>query len=789
MESENILRILFVEDLPTDVELAVRVLKKNQLDFIYKRVETKEDFLKELKNFHPDIVISDYSMPRFDGMTALKLLLEFNRDIPIVMLTGSTNEDTAVECLKAGALDYVIKEHITRLPFAVKDALRQSKIKTEKAKAENELKQKTEELDNYFTNALDLFCIADINGNFRRLNKAWESILGYSLSELEGKPYIDFVHPDDIESTKKASEELRGQQKVTGFVNRYRCKDGSYKWIEWRSVPGADLTYSAARNITERIESEAALRKSEMFKNDILNSLTGHLAVLDTQGNIISVNEFWEKFAIENNGTLASTGVGVNYFDVCKKAVDEGDGYAGRVVAGIKSVIKGELPVFILEYPCHSPSEKRWFSLRVSPMKKLNSGAVVYHENITERKQAEQQLKKSHDELEAALKKLNETQKQILFEEKMRSLGQMTSGICHDINNSLTPIMGYIDLLKADDSIDEKYSSTFNRIIKSTNDIAKTVSRLREFYRKDVSDSEMSIIDLKNLILETIELTKHRWKDMPNMSGAVININTWFPENLPEIEATENEIREALTNLIINACDAMPGGGLITISVTKKEPNISVEIKDSGIGMDDVTLQRCLDPFFTTKGSKGTGLGLSMVFGIMERHRGELKISSTPGKGTSVILIFPAKQKIGKRTAPEPAQEIRIPEKLKILTVEDDPVISDMLYLMLAKKGFSVIAASNGKTALEKYVEAIERNEVFDLIITDLGMGEMDGISFSRAIKKITPKTPIILLTGFGSLLQLEDHSTIDYLLSKPVLSSELIKAIGTLTSLKKNGT
>lgn len=788
MESENILRILFVEDLSTDVELAVRVLKKNQLDFIYKRVETKEDFLNELKNFHPDIVISDYSMPRFDGMSALKLLLEFDKNIPIVMLTGSKNEDTAVECLKAGALDYVIKEHITRLPFAVREALEQSRIKKEKAIAEETLRLKTEELNNYFNNALDLFCITDMDGYFKRLNPSWEKTLGIPLHELVGSNFFDLIHPDDFESTKQATDTLGHNTKVVGFVNRYRCRNGSYKWIEWRATTTGNLIFAAARDITERIESEAALRKSEFLNADIINSLTGHIAVLDAEGNIVTINEAWDKFSRENDGQCHLTGLGANYISVCKNAAKSGDIYAAGTLDGIYSVMGGKMSVFTLEYPCDSPKQKRWFSLRISPLKKTNSGVVIYHENITERKLAEEKLKNSHDELKSTLEKLNETQKQILFEEKMRSLGQMTSGICHDINNSLTPIMGYIDLLKADNSIDEKYSATFNRIIKSTNDIAKTINRLREFYRKDISNNELGKIDLKNLILETIELSKHRWKDMPNMSGATIVVDTVFPQELPDIEGTESEIREALTNLILNACDAMPDGGTITISIFIDGSKISVEVKDDGIGMDEITLQRCLDPFFTTKGSKGTGLGLSMVFGIMERHKGEIKISSSPGKGTSVTLIFPAKHKSLEKYVPEPSQEIRVPEKLKILTVEDDPVISDMLCLMLAKKGFSAVAVSNGKSALEKYIEAIERNEVFDLIITDLGMGEMDGISFSKAIKKINPKTPIILLTGFGSLLQLEDQSTIDYLLNKPILSSELIKVISKLTTLNKNG-
>jgi len=786
MEIVERLKILFVEDLPTDMELAIRELRKNGLEFDSKRVETRDAMLLELENFKPDIVISDYAMPQFDGMKALRLLLAFDKNIPIVILTGSTNEDTAVECLRAGASDYVIKEHITRLPYAVREALQQSRNRKDKEIAEQSLREKTEELNNYFTNALDLFCIADINGCFRRLNKAWETTLGFPLSELEGSRLPDLVHPDDVKSAEDVLEDLRAHKKVVGFVNRYRCKDGSFKWIEWRASKVEGMIYGAARNITERIESEKALKESEMFKNDILNSLTGHIAVLDSSGIIVGVNEAWNKFALENNGDPNALGAGADYISVCRKAAENGDLYAKNTLLGIDSVMSKRAANFILEYPCHSQTKKRWFTLRISPMKKSNSGVVVYHENITESKLAEEALKKSHAELEAALKKLNETQKQVLFQEKMRSLGQMTSGICHDINNSLTPIMGYIDLLKADETLNTKYSTSFDRIIKSTNDIAKTISRLREFYRTDLSEKELSEMNINNIILETIELTKHRWKNISDLSGAVINVQTDLSESLPVTIGEGSEIVEALTNLILNACDAMPKGGILEVKSHLKDNTIIIEVKDSGTGMDESLLLRCLDPFFTTKGDKGTGLGLSMVFGIMERHKGELKIDSLLGEGTTVKLLLPVKKPEYKTAPTTTANGSASIGKLKILTVEDDPVIGEMLIMMLEKKGFEPVSAGNGKEGLLKYNDAINNSVPFDIVITDLGMAEMDGISFSRSIKNLTPNIPVILLTGFGSLLDMTEQTTIDYLLNKPILSSELMKAIATLSS-KKN--
>jgi len=781
----NLLKILFVEDLPTDVEIAVRILKKNDLNFVYKRVDTRKEYLEELSNFMPDIIISDYAMPQFDGKTAFKLLLETKKDIPFIILTGSMNELIAVECLKLGAVDYVIKENITRLPFAVKEAILQFKNKREKEAAEKLLLEKTLELESYFNNALELFCIMDMNGYFKRLNKSWCSTFGYDLKELENKSFFNFVHQLDYNVTKEKFERIKSESLPVTFVNRFRSKDNSYKWIEWLINKKEDVIYCAARNISDRIELEEALRKNELFKDDILNSLPMSIAVLNNNGEIIAINDEWNKFALENGGDLEKLGVGANYLNVTRNAVYMEDEYAKKALEGIEGVISGKQKLFSLEYPCNSKNEKRWFIMRVSPMKKTNSGVIVSHVNITERKLAENEIRESHKQLEETLLKLKEAQKQLLFQEKMRLLGQMTSGICHDINNSLTPILGYVDILRSESGISEKQKNAFNRILTSASNIAKTINRLREFYKTDFTDKELKEIDINSIVINTIDLTKHKWKNISDMSGITINIETELSKDLPPIIGAENEVNEALTNIIINACDAMPNGGNIKIKTFTSENDVIIEVVDNGVGMDSETLQRCLEPFFTTKGDKGTGLGLSMVYGIMERHQGKLYVDSKLGEGTIVQLIFPKMFDIKIDKVASNNEDIELPENLKILLAEDDPVITEMITLMLQREGFKVISVKNGKEALDLYMKEKEKVNEFDLIITDLSMREMDGISLSKGIKKIDPNKPIIMITGFGSLLNFDEIGSIDCLLNKPIKISELMKAIYSL--VKKN--
>ncbi|MCB9419487.1 MAG: PAS domain S-box protein [Ardenticatenaceae bacterium] len=295
-------RILLAEDLPTDAELAEREIRKTVPSCVFQVVDTQPEYLAALDKFRPDLIITDYRMPLFDGLTALKLAMEFAPLTPVIILTGAINEETAVACMKAGATDYVIKEHIKRLGQAVRHALEEGELRRRNKEAEKALKEKSVELDRFFTLALDLLCIADTDGYFHRLNPQWEVVLGYSLSELDGQRFLDFVHPDDLESTLAVLSELNEQKPVLDFVNRYRCKDGSYRWIEWRSYPSGNLMYAAARDITQRKQMEETLRERELFlrKSQSVGRVGSYYFDIET-GKWTSSPTYDEIFGIDEN--------------------------------------------------------------------------------------------------------------------------------------------------------------------------------------------------------------------------------------------------------------------------------------------------------------------------------------------------------------------------------------------------------------------------------------------------------------------------------------------------------
>ncbi len=274
---------------------------------------------------------------------------------------------------------------------------------------------------------------------------------------------------------------------------------------------------------------------------------------------------------------------------------------------------------------------------------------------------------------------------------------------------------------------------------------------------------------------------------MPQQRGIVIDLRTDLGAELPTIRGAESEIRDALTNLIFNAVDAMPNGGPLTLRTGAVPGAVSgavcVEVSDTGVGMDEETRRRCIEPFFTTKGERGTGLGLAGVYGMVQRHSGNLEIESEPGRGTKVRLVFPI-------SASEPASAVdpiapQIPtRRLRILIVDDDPRIIGALRDSLQGDGHRVASAHGGQAGIDAFIAAENSNEPFEVVITDLGMPYVDGRKVVSAIRAASRTTPIIVLTGWGERLAAENDSPsgANRVLSKPPRLRELRIALAELT-------
>ena len=389
-----------------------------------------------------------------------------------------------------------------------------------------------------------------------------------------------------------------------------------------------------------------------------------------------------------------------------------------------------------------------------------------------------------HESLQQAYEHLQRTQEAALEQERLRALGQMASGIAHDINNAISPMALYTEaLLERESALSERGRKQLEIIQRAVDDVAQTVARMGEFYRFREPEAALAPIDLNLLVEQVLDLTRARWSDMAQQRGAVIELKLDLDPALPSLAGVQSQIRDALVNLVFNAVDAMPQGGTLSIRTrTAVRPNGScalIEIADDGVGMDEETRRRCLEPFFSTKGTRGTGLGLAMVYGVVQRHGAQLEIDSEPGKGTVVRIEFPRAK--GETATPADAAQVPV-GPMRILIVDDDPMLLKSLRDALESDGHEVTSAGGGQAGINAFVESHAEGRPFPVVITDLGMPHVDGRKVASAIKASVPTTVVLMLTGWGRRLVAEGDipAGVDAIISKPPRLADLRAALAT---------
>ena len=388
----------------------------------------------------------------------------------------------------------------------------------------------------------------------------------------------------------------------------------------------------------------------------------------------------------------------------------------------------------------------------------------------------EQLVQQRTADLCKALRQLEETQNHVIQQERLHAFGTMAGGVTHDFNNALSIILGFseIALQELDDGTRTHPAAEHLRtIMTAALDGAAMVNRLREFYRPGGRDEPRAAIDMNALVEQAVAITRPKWSSQALGRGVAIEVLSEL-KSVPPIAGDAAELREALTNLIFNAVDAMPQGGTVTVSTHEELADVRLEVRDTGTGMPEEVRLRCLEPFFTTKGQGGTGLGLAMVYGTVERHGGVMEIESAVGEGTTFIIRLP---KHAATSHHSNAVESHALQPLSILVVDDQPVLCEILSAYLTKDSHIVEVAQDGDEALEKFSAG-----KFDLVITDHVMPGISGSALAVKIKERSPQTTVFLLTGFAdpggeTILRLE-NGAIDQVLSKPISQIELRKAI-----------
>lgn len=448
----------------------------------------------------------------------------------------------------------------------------------------------------------------------------------------------------------------------------------------------------------------------------------------------------------------------------------------------------GDFPIIVMTEECTIPNKRRALSGGASDILNKPFDTAELNVRISNVLQArllrrqiesqnealEQRVAERTTELEKALAELKATQRQMLQQERLRAFGEMASGVAHDFNNALMSVIGYSDILLEDPDMlnDRETVLEYLRVMNTAGrDASNVVGRLRDFYRAREEGDLFVALDLNKLVEQVVPLTQPKWRDQALATGRTIDIQLDL-EKVPPVAGNAAELREVATNLIFNAVDAMPGGGVITLRTRSGNGSVILEVCDTGAGMSDDVRTRCLEPFFSTKGDRGTGLGLSMVFGIIKRHEGDVDIESVPGKGTTLRIRLPStNREVDSDTIIVPKPD----RSLYVLVVDDDVRSRDVLEKYLEADGHRVETAANGLEALERF-----GSKAFDLLATDYAMPGLNGLQLAEKLRRNRSNLSVLLVSGFtdAGLPEGTDLDLVDAVIHKPVHGQDLRAAI-----------
>lgn len=389
-------------------------------------------------------------------------------------------------------------------------------------------------------------------------------------------------------------------------------------------------------------------------------------------------------------------------------------------------------------------------------------------------------LQRRTEELAAALSSLKAAQEKAVQQERLHALGQMASGVAHDFNNILMPIVGWADLLQECPEIrhdENQLCKALRLIVEAGKNGAAIVGRMREFYRHRENPVTCHPVLPKNAIDRAVELTRPRWAQMSRSQGFEITVDTQF-DSVSQVLADETELCEALINLIVNATDAMPHGGQLFLRTTADADTVRISVRDTGCGMSEETRAKCLTAFFTTKGSNGTGMGLPMVKIMCDRYGGHLEVDSAIGVGTTVTLVLARAPDEHMQAAPASSSEKpAAPMKpLRVLVVDDEPTALEVIAEILSAHGCHVSRTTDPVEALRMVAGA-----GYDLVITDRAMPHLSGVRLARELKKRNPALPVVILTGSAGMGGKEvdlGHGQLCPVLTKPLVMREFLDII-----------
>jgi PAS domain S-box-containing protein len=712
-------RILLLEDVPADVALVEVELRKAGLDFTARRVVTRVDFERALREFHPDVILADHSLPQFSGAAALQLAREIVPAAPFILLTGSLDEETAVEYMKAGAADYILKDRLARLGAAVRGALEH---------------QRTAERMRWLSHAVEqspaAILITDTAGAIQYVNHRFSEVTGYAPDDVLGKtPAIVKSDRTPPETYHRLWGTITAGHTWQGELQNRR-KNGELYWDHTvisplRDAAGAITHFLGVQEeITERKQMEQQLREREEYFRSLIEQAMDVIAVLDPVGAIRYVSP--SVFPLL--GYAPEELVGRHMLDLL-----HGDDAETTLRVFAEGVATGKGGRFLELRFRHKDGTYRVLEAvgRYLADDPVVRGVVINARDVTERRSLERQL---------------------LQAQKMEAVGRLAGGVAHDFNNVITAILGYTDLLLDGLPTLSPLRPDLGEIRKAADRAAGLTRQLLAFSRKQVL--EPRVLDLNELVADVDSLLRR-------LLGEDIAVVTRLDPTLGTVRADAGQLEQVVVNLAVNSRDAMPEGGTLTIETRNAElddsyarehvpvrpgPYVMLALSDTGTGMSAETLSHLFEPFFTTKEpGKGTGLGLATVYGIVKQSGGYVWCYSELGQGTTFKVYlprvdapadrFPVRGAVGPTRGSE-----------TILLVEDEPGLRALTRRVLEKNGYTVLEAATADAAsalVRDYAAPIH------LLLADVVLPGASGRTLADELLARRANLKVLFMSGY----------------------------------------
>ena len=733
--SGRLLRVLLVEDNEDDAALVRRLLRRAGYELEWERVQTAEALRAALAHRTWDIVLSDYNLPQFDALQALRTLRGQLAHLPFIIISGSIGEETAVAAMRAGANDYVMKTNLPRLVPAVERELRDAAERQERAHAQKALLDLQEKFQTVFHESLDVMIVLDATGSIRHVNRAVTRTMGYNERQLVDEPFATLWPEGERPAVSGLLDRVRDKGSVfhSGPLRRL---DGSLCPMDLQAnrVPwgNEEAVIVTLRDVTDRQLAEQRLADEKEQLTVTLRSMGDGVITTDVCGNIVLLNGAAERLT----GWTQTEARGKPLGQILSLRTDEENAGSEEFWQEVLKTGEGNsLHRQILTQ--NRMGQRHTLALKAAPIASHDgsrSGVVTVFRDITLEQKTEEELQKAS---------------------KLESVALMAGGIAHDFNNMLTAILGHLSLAKVTDVPPRDVLATVEKACLYATDLTRqlmTFAKGSEPVRR--RENVAGIVD------ESVRFALH---------GTNMRCRFDLARDLPPVELDRGQINQVINNLVINAVQASPDGGVLhvvacrvevdkeeRIAMLKAGSYVRLSIRDQGTGISAENLARIFDPYFTTK-STGSGLGLATSYSIIKKHGGLIRVESELGAGTTFMIYLPASEVPGVNSA-IPAQPVAgnlretVPGGRRVLFMDDEMILQELVSAMLEHLGYEVACAAHGEEAIERYLVAREAGRPFDVVIVDLTVpGGMGGHEAVRQLRKVDPQVRAVVSSGYSN--------------------------------------